>query len=577
MLTQAQERILPEIIEKGLIFASEEMGIALRNSSFSPNIKERMDHSCAIFDALGDLLAQAEHIPVHLGSLPLGLRNVLEFLSKHGCEMEKGSMVIANDPYITGTHLNDITLIRPVYFGRSIVAYVANKAHHSDIGGIIPGSMSSSATQLEDEGIVIRPKVLVREDLMEDKVSKEIASRTRMPKVCLGDLNAQVAANMTGERRVLELVSKYGRELFESSTLDFLEKNEFLIRDYISSNLSGRAKAVDYLESRSGKLLKLKVRVVVDRRKGEIFFDYSGTCSQVREPLNAVLGVTLSGVYYVMKCITDPMISVNEGFFKAIKVRVPRGSILNPIQGHPVSGGNVETSQRNADLLFRALSRIRGAPIIAASQGTMNNVMFGCDSWAFYETVGGGMGARPGKDGIDGIQCHMTNTLNTPVEHLESAFPILVTQYSFREDSPGAGEFRGGCGIIRSWKIEKDEPSLCFTIISERQIVSPWGERGGKPGECGKVWLKRAVRMQDESREEGTKMLIRLSSKETIRIQKGDEIILETPGGGGYGRPSNRSIQSVKKDLEDEIISLDYANRYYPTQLKMLKKNSHNF
>jgi N-methylhydantoinase B len=542
-----ESAILPEIIQKSLIYTSEEMGVALRNSSFSPNIKERLDHSCAIFTSKGELLAQAEHIPVHLGSLPVGLRNTIKFLNARKIPVRKGSMILVNDPHIAGTHLNDFTLIRPVYFYKRKIGYCANKAHHSDVGGLTPGSLSHAAKRLEDEGTVIEPTLVINDDELHWDRIREIAGRTRMPNMTIGDLSAQVAANMVGDRRLFELVRSFGETSFEDACKEILRRSEQALRDDVRARLGGASSATDFLESRSGRLLPLQVRITINKRAGEILVNYDGSHEQVREPLNAVLGVTLSGVYYAIKCVTNPEIQMNEGFFRPIKVNVPFSSILNPDRGFPVSGGNVETSQRNADLLLKCLSHVRGAPIVGASQGTMNNIMLGSSKWAFYETIGGGMGARDSKDGIDGIQCHMTNTLNTPIEELEATFPILVTSYQFRKDSCGLGRFRGGCGLVRSWKLRRtsDKEDVCFTIVAERHRLSPRGVRGGRSGAVGAAFLKR----------KGVKRCVKLKSKDSILLSQDDEVIVFTPGGGGYGRIVDRPSSARKRDIEDGLVS----------------------
>jgi N-methylhydantoinase B len=541
------ESVTAQLVMSSLLYASEEMGIALRNASYSPNIKERMDHSAALFDNEGRLLAQAEHIPVHLGSLPWGLSNALSYCDNSGLELEAGCMVVVNNPYIAGTHLNDVTVVGPIYRGSTLVGFAANKAHHSDLGGIAPGSISMGSRQLSEEGFVTDPIYLVRRGEFERKTLEAFSSHSRMPRERLGDLRAQVAANVTGTRRVLRLIEKYGLTSFrEAASQAFLYAAK-MTSLRLASMKRGSFQAQDFLEAPDGRDLVLRARVTISREG--IVVDYTGTNPQVESPLNAVYGVTLSGVYFVVRTLAGDDIPANHGAFASIRVIAPEGCLLNPTYPHPVGGGNVETSQRNADLLFKALSKAVPKKCPAASGGSMNNVMAGGPSWAFYETIGVGLGAKAGLDGIDGIQSNMTNTMNTPVEEVERGLPLMVTRYEFREDSSGPGEFRGGSGIIRRYR--SLNPSATFTILSERERHSPWGLFGGGDGARTKVVLVRRGSAK------------RVPSKGTYVLHEGDEIEIHTAGGGGYGRPSDRRAEEIRRDLDDDLISRSYAKQYY--------------
>ncbi|RLG44546.1 MAG: hypothetical protein DRN92_07835, partial [Thermoproteota archaeon] len=331
-----------EVIRGGLVYAAEEMGIVLRKTAYSHNIKERMDHSCAIFDSKGRLIAQAEHIPVHLGSMSIALKNCLKEID---FTLEEGDMVVFNDPYLSGTHLPDITLVAPAYEKEKLLGYVVNKAHHSDVGGKAPGSLPGDASEIYQEGLIIPPVRLVRKgDIVKD-VLKLILSNVRTQKIRMGDLKAQVAANLLGIRRLREIAQKFGIGVVNEAIDDILDYSERRIRKKISEIREGSYEAEDYLESTGteDKPVRLKVRVQV--KGDEISFDYSGTDPQVNGPVNAVLGVTLAGIYYVLMCITDPTIPMNEGCFRPVSVNVPRGCVLNPVRPAPVGGGNVETSQ----------------------------------------------------------------------------------------------------------------------------------------------------------------------------------------------------------------------------------------
>jgi N-methylhydantoinase B len=535
-----------EIFRNTLLYASEEMGIALRNSSYSPNIRERMDHSAAIFDAEGRLLAQAEHIPVHLGSLPLGLQKTLDYCEKEGFEIEESSMIMVNNPYIAGTHLNDVTVIRPVYYSNNLVAYTANKAHHADVGGKVPGSISVDAKTLFEEGVVIDPRYLTRKNRFVNSAVTALSSRSRTPRERIGDLKAQTAANITGERRVLEIVKKKGRRIFQQACSESLRKTEQLMRLRLSKIPSGTYQAEDHLEDPDGHDIRLRVAITIST--GRLKVDYAGTDSQVSNPLNAVYGVTLSGVYYVTRTLTGDDVPANHGAFTPITVHAPEGTILNPIFPHPVAGGNVETSQRNADLLYRAFSKAIPNKVPADSGGSMNNIMMGGTykgrNWAFYETIGVGLGATNDSDGIDGIQANMTNTMNTPIEEIERSYPLLIKQYEIRPDSAGPGRHRGGSGIVRSYQSLSDD--ITVTILSDRGRNRPQGLFGGGPGARTEVTFCK--------KENGNTRKIRLPVKITVVLQKGDIIEVKTAGGGGYGKAENREKSRIRDDIENEII-----------------------
>jgi len=541
-----------ELIRSSLYYASEEMGIALRNSSYSPNIKERMDHSATIFDSEGRLLAQAEHIPVHLGSLPWGLKNIIEYCQKEGLGLEEGSMIVANNPYIAGTHLNDLTVVRPVYHQGGLVAYAANKAHHADVGGVVPGSISIDAKTIFEEGFIMNPVQLMRRNEFLKETVSLAASNSRSPVERTGDLKAQVAANITGERRILQLMEKYGLENFLSAAEESFDYTERIMRSRISATMNkGTFQAKEYLEDPNGRDITLKVRLtVLDDR---IHVDYSGTDRQVPYAINAVFGVTLSGVHFVVRTLIGDDVPMNEGAFRVADAYSPEGTVLHASFPYPVAGGNLETSQRNADLLYLAFSQSLPEKVPAASGGSMNNVMIGGmhggRSWAFYETVGVGLGGRYGMDGLDGIQANMTNTMNTPIEEIERSMPILIRRYGFRSNSCGAGRFRGGSGLVRAYEMLAE--STTFTVLSERGKHEPYGLLGGSGGAKAKVILYR--------NHQGRLRKKRLPIKHTAILKKGDIVEMQTAGGGGYGNPRNRDLREVLDDLENGIVTKSYA------------------
>ena len=545
--------IIRELVSSSLLYASEEMGIALRNSAYSPNINERMDHSAALFDSEGRLLAQAEHIPVHLGSLPWGLLNVIEYCRKEQLELENGSMVMVNNPYVSGTHLNDVTVVKPIFSkrsGGSLIAFAANKAHHSDVGGIVPGSISTDAGSLFEEGFVIFPIFLMRINKFVPKTLTSFSTGSRTPIERLGDLKAQVAANITGEGRVLALVEKYGLEQFREACHSSFEYSKKLMRKRLGEVEEGTYKAQDFLEHPDGES-DIRLKVTVSLSKDQVEVDYSGTDSQLPIPLNAVFGVTLSGVHYVLRTLTGGDIPPNHGAFSSIRVYAPSGTIVNPTFPSPVAGGNVYTSQRNADLLYRAFSKAFKGKVPAAPGGSMNNVMMGGviarKRWAYYETIGVGLGGRSNSDGIDGIQANMTNTMNTPIEDIERIMPLLVTRYELRENSSGAGRFRGGCGLVRAFQSRSDS-DIVFTILADRGRHEPWGLLGGKGGITTKV-----------SQYRGNRRARQIPIKSTTILRKGEAIEICTAGGGGYGSPDKRTKENIIGDIENELITENYA------------------
>jgi N-methylhydantoinase B len=548
-----------EIIRGALTYAAEEMGIALRNSAFSPNIKERLDFSCAIFDSKKRLISQAEHIPVHLGSLGWAVKKGLESFN---CDLKSGDMILLNDPYLAGTHLPDMTLIAPVFYGKEIIGYTTNKAHHSDIGGKVPGSMASDATELYHEGLIVPPVRLVKEGKIDKEISNLLISNVRTPEVQMGDLQAQVAANILGNRRMKALAEEHGVERLNQAMEQAMNDSEKLIRASILKMPAGKYEAEDFLESTGTSDEQAKIKVTITVSKNGLSFDYTGTSSQVEGPVNAVYGVTLSGVYYVTRCLTDPEIPMNEGCLRPIKVYIPPGSILNPLRPAPVAGGNVETSQRNADVLFKAFAMILPQKALAASQGTMNNIAIGGKNpatgkaWTYYETIAGGWGGRNGLDGVDAIHTHMTNSMNTPIEVLESLYPIRFLRYQMRKDSGGAGKWRGGVGLERSWQLLNSSATL--SVLAERTVIPPSGIYGGKDGLKGEFLIRKA---------DGAE--IRLKSKCSIKLEQGDVFVARTPGAGGYGKPFKRDPQAVLKDVVNGFVSIESAKQDYGVVVDM--------
>jgi len=462
-----------ELIYKATCFIAEEMGVALKRSAFSPNIRERMDHSCAVLDEEGRVVAQAEHIPVHLGSLRIGVSNVVKWLMEHNVILKNGDTLIVNDPYIAGTHLNDIMLLTPVFYENKLVAYVVNKAHHVDIGGPAPGSINPEAKTLYEEGLVIPPLKLVNGGKVDDNVLSIIYANTKTPEYTVGDLYAQLAANNTGARLVRDMIDRWGLTRVREAWDEALSYARRLSLLEISRWPRGTYFAEDYIELNGGDLV---IRVQV-RIGDEIYVDFTGSSSQVDSPLNAVYGVTYAASAYAIRSLFTNDIPVNEGFYSTIHVDAPFGSILNPVKPAPVSGGNMETSQRIVDVIHKALSNALPEKVPAAGSGTMMNIMIGGKDpvkgyWSYYETIGGGTGGRPGKEGVSAVHVNMTNTMNTPIEIIEREYPLFFIAYRVRENSGGKGLYRGGEGIVRAFVVLK--PAR-LSIMADRFRNPPWG------------------------------------------------------------------------------------------------------
>ena len=529
-----------EIIKNALISVAQETGVVLRRSSFSPNIKERRDFSCALFDQRGNLVAQAEHIPVHLGSMPNSVKAVLrEFRN----DFSEEDCFILNDPFRGGTHLPDITLVQPFFHQGQLSGFVANRAHHSDVGGNTPGSMSPLSQDIYQEGIRIPPTKLVSKGVTNRQLLDILLSNVRTPKERIGDLRAQQAANTIGIQRLGNLFRKFGSRAILTGMRQLLDYSNKLMVKEISKIPRKTASAIDYLDDDGLEARDIPIRVRVSVSRNRIAFDFTGSSPQTKGPVNAVYSITLSAVYYVLLCITNPDIPVNAGCFRPIIVKAPTGTMVNAQPPAAVAGGNVETSQRIVDVVLKAFAEIIPDSVCAACQGTMNNITIGGldprtnGYFTFYETIAGGFGARPTKDGIDGIHSHMTNTMNTPIEALEASFPLRVNRYLLREGSAGTGQFRGGLGVRRDIELLTDGR---ISFLGERQRRGPWGLKGGGPGRPGTF---RIVRQRSAKQ---------LPSKGSVSGNSGDIFSVTTPGGGGYGDLRDRPSSLVEIDRLDQ-------------------------
>jgi N-methylhydantoinase B len=485
-----------QVLTGALRAICEEMGAVLIRSAHSANIKERRDASTALFDARGEMVMQAEHIPVHLGAMPAAVEAVV------GEEHAAGRSWVLNDPYRGGTHLPDITVITPVFDGDELVGFAANRAHHADVGGPTPGSMPADSRTLNEEGVVIAPRVL------DDAAIAELSGQMRQPQQRRADLRAQLAANAAAARRVQELIERAGRDTLTAAFTEVLDYAERRTRACLRKLDDGTRSGRDLLEAREGDLeIALRATVEDDR----LTLDFSGSSPQHEGNLNCPLAVTRSACYFAVRVLTDPDIPPSAGAYRPVEVIAPEGRLLNARPPAAVVGGNVETSSRVADVILGAFGHALG-------QGTMNNVVIGSEEVVYYETIGGGQGACAEADGPSGVHVAMSNTLNTPIEALELEFPLRVTEYSLRRGTGGGGRHRGGDGVVR--ELEATAP-LRFSVLSERRRHAPPGAAGGEAGAPGRNLL--------DGRE--------LEPKDGGTLEPGQRLRIETPGGGGYGAP----------------------------------------
>ncbi len=522
--TAAIDPITLEVLRNALEATAQEMGGVLKLTSFSPNIKERMDASCAIFDAKAQLIAQAEHVPIHLGSM---LKAVGPTIAAVGT-LDPGDVVIVNDPFVGGAHLPDITLVAPVHVGGELIGYVATRAHHSDVGGMEPGSMPGKSSEIYQEGIIIPPlRLYVRGEPQRD-VMRLIMANVRTATERRGDLNAQLAAIRIGERRLGELAQRYGAGVLTRGFEAILDYAERRMRNRIAELPPGTYLAQDCLDDdgNSDEPVLVKVRVEVTRDR--LTLDFAGSSPQRRGNINAVAPMTHSAVFFAVKVLTDATIPANAGILRPVTILIPPGSFLDAQPPAAVCAGNTETSQRVSDTVLKAFAQLAPARIPAASQGTMNLIgVGGVDprngrSYTYIETIAGGQGGRPSGDGMDGVQCNMTNTMNTPVEALEISYPLRVERYEIRDGSGGAGQHRGGHGVIRALTVIDHEARV--SLQSDRRRFAPYGLGGGSEGTLGRNWVR-----DKDGREQ------QLPGKVSLTLRAGETVGVETPGGGGWG------------------------------------------
>ena len=504
------------------IFASrieaicDEMGAVLKRVAFSPNIKDRLDYSCAVFDPEGELCAQAAHIPVHLGSMAYAMKDIVSNIEWH-----EGDMVMLNDPYLGGTHLPDVTVIAPLFIDSRLTGFVVNRAHHADIGADSPGSMPISR-DLHEEGQVIPPTIIVKNNELQTGVMNALMQFMRNPVESMGDFSAQISANRRGIERLQEIIKAQSVDAYFKSLEALNSYAEKLATDALKTIPDGQYDFEDVMDDDGMGQENIPIKVLIKIDSGEIDVDFTGTAKQVKGNINCPLSVAAAAVFYVFRCLMPKQTPACAGSFRSITIKAPEACLLNANRPSAVAAGNVETSTRIVDVVMGALAKAIPEKIPAASHGSMNNIAMGStgdlknEAWDYYETIGGGMGAGFTTNGLSGVQTHMTNTLNTPIEALEMRYPLRIKQYSLRENSAGKGYTKGGEGLIREYEFQV---ATQVTLLTERRTNAPWGQNNAADAAVGENILN------------GEK----IKGKISMRVNAGDCLIIKTPGGGGYG------------------------------------------
>jgi N-methylhydantoinase B len=518
------------VFQCGVHSIAEEMGAALRRTAVSPNIKERRDYSCAVFDSQGRVIAMGDHMPVHLGSMPMSVRAAVDAIA-----LEPGDIAILNDPYAGGTHLPDITMVLPVFTGdgSAPALYVANRAHHADVGGAFAGSMGP-AMEIFQEGTRIPPVHIVRRGEVCNEILDLILLNVRTPNERRGDLDSQIGSCRVGELRVLQLVEKYGQRKLQALAEELLNYSERLVRAELRSMPAGSFRAEDWMDDDgvTDTPCRIAVQLRFDPPSGSVDVDFTGSSPQVAGSVNAVRAITVSACFYMLRCLLREDAPATAGILRPLTLTAPAGSIVDARPPAAVAAGNVETSQRIVDVLLRALAQAAPSRVPAASAGTMSNLTIGGvdprnnEPFTYYETTAGGMGARPTLDGIPGVQTHMTNSLNTPIEALEYAYPFRVRRYGYRYGSGGGGRFQGGDGLVREIDVLADAQ---IALLADRRKFRPYGLQGGEEGAPGRATIVDA----------GSETETELPGKCSRRVSAGSILRIETPGGGGWGEVSS--------------------------------------
>jgi len=543
-----------EVMRNAFQSVAEEMGAALIRTALSPNIKDRRDCSTAIYTGAGELVSQAEHIPLHLGLMVSVVKKTLE---KYPIErLEPGDAVITNDPYISGSHLPDIVMITPVFIDGKCIALLANLAHHVDIGGIVPGGMPTISTEIFQEGLRIPPVKFRKRGEIDEEIMNIITNNVRTSYETQGDFQAQLAANNVGERRIREIISKYGPDMvnfYMNGIMDYAERRMVTSIEELSK---GTFSFEDYLEGDglTDNLLKIRATLTIENKR--ILVDFTGTDTQAKGSVNCTRAVTLACVYYALKSAINPELPSSAGTFRPVEVNTPLGTLVNPKFPAPVSNANINTSQRITEVILGALSKTICERVPAASTGSMSIFTIGGvdprngEYYSYVETYGGGQGGLINQDGMDGVHVHMTNTMNTPTEVIEIAYPLRVERYGLVPDTDGPGRFRGGLGLTR--EITTVDHTATISIGTERRKIHPWGLAGGKPGGGSDSWIVPPGKEKQA-----------IPSKITTEVEPGTRIVLRTAGGGGFGDPFERMPQDVAHDIEERLINSSRARAEY--------------
>jgi N-methylhydantoinase B len=537
------DAIALEVLRHALAAVADEMNADLIRTAYSPNINERRDCSSAVFDTDGNMIAQAESIPVHLGAMPYSVAAAI----RAGGPFAPGDIVVVNDPYAGGAHLPDITFVAPVFVSGELAAFVANRAHHADVGGKEPGSLAGDSVEIFQEGLRLPPVRLWRGGEVERDLLSVILANVRTPRERLGDLRAQAAGCRLGVGRLQELFGRYGRGVLDAGMAEILDYSERRMRAEIERLPRGVGRFADVLDDDGAGAEDVPLCVAIEAKGDRLTVDFTGSSKQVAGPVNAVLAVTASATFFAVRAATDPTIPANSGCYRPIDIVAPAGTIVNATEPAAVVGGNLETSQRIVDVILGALGLILPNRAMGACQGSMNNVAIGGVDprsgrpYTLYETIGGGFGGRRSADGMDGVHSHMTNTLNTPVEALETAYPLQVVRYELIRGTGGAGEHRGGLGIRR--EIRAVGHTARVSLLTDRRAHRPYGVAGGEPGSSG-----RNRRLRLDGRAEP------VPSKGSIRLAAGEVLSIETPGGGGWGDASRRRADLAERDKREERV-----------------------
>ena len=607
-----------EVVRNSCEAVCEEMNATLVRTAHSPNITERRDCSCALFDVPrrgtggesvddrdGDtgprpeMVSQAENMPVHLGAMPFSVAAAMERFPPE--TLEPGDAVLLNDPYHGGAHLPDLTLVTPVFVradaasaaeateaadlapegdDAELVAVVANRAHHADVGGARAGSVAADSTEIYQEGMRIPPVKLYEGGERVEAVFETLRANVRTPAERAGDLRAQEAANRTGRRRFRELVAEHGLATLRAALREVKAYSERRMRSAIGAFPDGEYAFEDVLDDDGQGNEDLPVRATVTVADDSVTVDFAGTAAQTEGPVNAVRAVTASATYYAVRCVTDPTIPPNHGCYRPVRIETPERSLVDPEPPAAVVGGNLETSQRVTDVVLGAFAQADPERSVAACQGTMNNLTLGASgasgagsesdegdardaAYTFYETQAGGFGGRTGRDGMDAVHVHMSNTLNTPAEVLETAYPLRVLAYALRPDTGGAGEHRGGLGLRREIQV-RDRPAAC-SVLADRHRNAPYGLLGGESGATGETYLVHDAGLPGvgDGGDESGGEVERLPAKTTRTLDPGDAVRLLTPGGGGYGDPAERDPAAVARDLRLGLVTPERVHEVY--------------